>query len=306
MIIFLYGQDSYRINRKLKEIISGYNAKNQSGFNLVNLDLSENKIEDLFDAIKSKSLIQEKKLIIAKNIFRDKDQSEVILDFLKHQNIGQENDLILVLVHLGDYLKNKLFDHLIKTPIQSQNFKLLNNYEIKDWIKRFLDSFEIGFTGEALDYLISNCNSDLWRIDGEIRKIADYKIKGVVSKSQIEELLIPSAEYNIFELTDALANKDKKRALSALYKALENGENPTELLGLLAWQVRNLLVFKNSTNISDLKLHPFVLGKIKKSAKNFSVDGLNVVLSKIIDLDLAFKTTDLNEKNALSLLIAEL
>jgi len=88
---------------------------------------------------------------------------------------------------------------------------------------------------------------------------------------------------------------------------LDNNEKPTELLGLLAWQVRNLLRFKlNPDMSSELKLHPFVLGKIKESARLFSIGELRAILSKIINMDLIFKTGNIDEKTALSLLFAEL
>lgn len=306
MIIFLYGRDSYRIGQKLKEIVGGYKTKNPSGLNFVNFDLSHDKIENLFEALKSSSFIPEKKLIIAKNIFSNKNDSESVLEFLKNRNINSSDDLILILVHSGDTLKNKLFEYLTKKPNQSQNFRPLKNYEVKDWAKKFLDSFEIQLTGEALDYLILSYGHDLWRLDSEIRKMADFKIKGVVSKSQVEELIVPNRENNIFELTDSLLLKNKKKALSALHNAIDGGEKPTELLGLLAWQARNLLRFKTGAKPAELKLHPFVLGKLKESEKNFSTEELNSFLSKIIKLDLAFKTTDVNEKAALSLLISEL
>ncbi|MEK7134846.1 MAG: DNA polymerase III subunit delta [Patescibacteria group bacterium] len=305
MIIFLYGQDSYRINQKIKEIIKGYEAKNPSGLNLINLDLTENRLEDFFESAKSSSLIPEKKLIILKNIFGA--DSEALLKFLKSQNLNKKDDIILIIVTSGDSGKDKLFEYLIKKPNQAQNFKPLRTYEIKSWAKQFSNSLGIDLTGEALDFLISNLGLNLWRLDCEIRKLADFKIKGVVSKSQVEELIVPSANYNVFRLTDALAKKNKKKALEALYVALDNGEKPTELLGLLAWQIRNLLRFKsNPDKSSDLKLHPFVLGKTRESARFFSIEELKAILSKIIDLDLAFKTGDLNEKTALSLLISEL
>ncbi len=305
MIIFLYGKDSYRINQKIKEIIKGYKAKNPSGLNLINLDLAENRLEDFFESAKSSSLIPEKKLMILKNVFMA--DSEVLLKFLKSQNLSKRDDVILLIITFSDFDKNELFKYLIKKPNQAQNFKLLKASEVKSWAKQFSNSLGIDLTGEALDFLISNCGLDLWRLDCEIKKLADFEIKGVVSRSQVEELVVPSANYNIFRLTDALARKDKKKALEALYVALDNGEKPTELLGLLAWQIRNLLRFKsNPDKSSDLKLHPFVLEKIRESVRFFSVDELNVVLSKIIDLDLAFKTGDLNEKTALSLLISEL
>lgn len=325
MIIFLYGQDSYRISQKLNELIQGYKAKNPSGLNLINLDLTEDRMEDFFESAKSDSLIPEKKLIILKNI--QKVDSDELLEFFqpkagppraeKSRNLSKRNDLILIIIAFGDYNKDQLFEYLIKKPNQAQNFKTLKTYEVKSWAKQFSNSLGIDFTGEAVDLLILNCGLNLWRLDSEIRKLADFsagggspeggKIKRVISRSQVEELVVPSVNYNVFRLTDALAKKNKKKALEALYAALDNGEKPTELLGLLAWQIRNLLRFKlNPDKSSDLKLHPFVLEKIRESARFFSLDELNAILFKIIDLDLAFKTGGLNEKTALSLLIAEL
>jgi len=305
MIIFLYGKDSYRINQKIKEITKRYEAKNPSGLNLVSFDFVENRLEDFLESARSSSLIPEKKLIILKNAF--KIDSEAILKFLKSQNLSQRDDMILIIITFGDFDKSELFKYLIKKPNQAQNFKPLKAYEVKSWAKQFSGSLGTDFTSEALDFLISNCGLDLWRLDCEIRKLADFKAGGIISKSQVEELIVSSMNYSIFGLTDALAKKNKKKALEALYTALDGGEKPTELLGLLAWQIRNLLRFKsNPDKSSDLKLHPFVLEKIRESARFFSVDELNAILSKIIDLDLAFKTSDLNEKTALSLLISEM
>jgi DNA polymerase III delta subunit len=56
MIIFLHGQDTYKISQKLKELVVGYKTKNPSGFNLINLDFSENSLQDFFEAVKSDSL----------------------------------------------------------------------------------------------------------------------------------------------------------------------------------------------------------------------------------------------------------
>ncbi|MCX6813700.1 MAG: DNA polymerase III subunit delta [Candidatus Azambacteria bacterium] len=305
MIIFLYGQDSYRISQKIQEIVKGYEAKNPSGLSLIRLDLRENKLEEFFESVKSNSLIPEKKLIILKNIFIT--NSETFLKFLKSSNLSKRGDVILLIIAFNDSNKSKLFEYLTKKPNQTQNFKPPKAYEVKSWAKQFSNSLGIDLTGEALDFLISNCSLDLWQLDGEIRKLADFKIKGIISRSQVEELAVPGTNYKIFGLTDALAKKDKKKALETLYIALDNGEKPTELLGLLAWQIRNLLKFKlNPNKPSDLKLHPFVLEKIRESAGLFSVKELSTILSKIIDLDLSFKTGDLNEKTALSLLIAEL
>jgi len=305
MIIFLYGEDSFRISRKTKEIIKGYEAKNPSGFNLASFDFTENDLNDFFELAKANSLIPEKRLIVLKNISKTDNGS--LLEFFKSQNLSGDGNVILLIVSLGNFGKNKLFEYLTKKPNYSQNFKQLKEYEIKTWVRQFADSLEIDFTSEAVDFLVANCGVDSWRLDSEIRKLADYKIKGVISKSQVESLITAGANYKIFELTDALARKDKKKALEALYKAFDNDEKPTELLGLLAWQMRNILRVKlNPEKSSSLKLHPFVLGKAAAAAKLFSIEELNIFLSKIISLDLAFKTSSYDKRTEFSLLIAEL
>ncbi|MFH1392945.1 MAG: DNA polymerase III subunit delta [Patescibacteria group bacterium] len=315
MIIFLYGEDSFRISRKIKEIIRGYEAKNPSGLNLLEFDFMESQLEDFFDSAKSGSIISEKKLMVLRNI--NKVNAEALLEFLKKQNFGNRDDVILLVVSLGDSAHGELFKYLAKKPNQSQNFKPFKEYEVKTWIRQSADSLGIDFTSEAIDFLVAVCGVNLWRLDSEIKKLADYSAQGeispkggkikVISKSQIEELAVPGANYKIFELTDAIAKKDKKRALEALCKALDNDEKPTELLGLLAWQARNILRLKlNPEKSSSLKLHPFVLGKAKAAAKLFSIEELNALLSKIIALDLAFKTGNHDEMAELSILIAEL
>ncbi len=306
MIIFLYGQDSYRVTQKLKELVSAYKAKNPSGLNFISLDFPENNLDDLKGNLISNSLIPEKKLIVVKNIFKINHES--LTDFLKEKNIDSDQNVILIAVGFGAAdNKNELFKYLTKKPNLAERFEYLKPYEIKNWVKNSLRRSGIEIAGEALDFLIVNYGSNLWRLDCEIKKLTDYKNKGVIIKSEVEKLVATSTNYNVFELTDALANKNKKRALLALHKALDNGEKSNELLGMLAWQIRNLLRFKlNPDRSSQMKLHPFVLEKLKGSAKLFSLEELNRIMSKIIDLDLAFKTSDINEKTALSLLISEL
>ena len=71
MLIFLYGPDSYRINRKLNEIIEQYQKIHKSGLNLRYFDLSDKDMvfQDFSDEFQQKSMFKEKKLIVLKNAF---------------------------------------------------------------------------------------------------------------------------------------------------------------------------------------------------------------------------------------------
>src|SRR3989344_9673596 len=150
MIIFLYGQDSYRINQKLQELINGYKAKNPSGFNFFSHDLSEYSLKELKEKLTNNSFIPEKKLIILKNIF--KIDPKAVLEIFKSQNISKRDDMIVIAISFIDSDKSEFFKYLIKKPNQAQNFKMLKEYEVKNWTKKLLNSTKIDLTGEAFDF----------------------------------------------------------------------------------------------------------------------------------------------------------
>src|SRR3989344_2090789 len=80
MIIFLYGQDSFRSRQKLEEIVAHYKESGKSGLNLISLDAKDINFSDFYDNFKISSMFAEKKLIILKNVFANKNFQE---DFIK-------------------------------------------------------------------------------------------------------------------------------------------------------------------------------------------------------------------------------
>lgn len=306
MIVFLYGQDSYRINEKLKELVNGYKAKNPSGLNLVSLDFTESGLEDLEMNLKSESLIPEKKLIMVKNILKTSEEKAAAL--LESYSLPANQGIIFIAVHFDEgAAKNKLFQNLIKKPNLSSEFKPLSGAQLKSWLIDFAKSCDISFDGEALDYLINNIGGDLWRQAQEIKKLADYKVKGIVRLADIQNLVNQKTGINVFDLTDAIGAQNKKKALLLWHKALEAGEEPVELLGLLAWHLRNLLKVKSAgADIKSLGLHPYVLEKTSRQAGFFQMGNLKLMLKKIGELDLALKTSDADTKVGFLELISKL
>jgi len=76
MIIFLYGQDTYRSRLKLNEIIEKHRNIYKSGLNLRYIDFKEKNFQTFADEIKSISMFKEKKLIVLKNAFLNKGLQE--------------------------------------------------------------------------------------------------------------------------------------------------------------------------------------------------------------------------------------
>lgn len=88
---------------------------------------------------------------------------------------------------------------------------------------------------------------------------------------------------NAFDLTDALGDRDKKKVWMLYRRAIEDGKDPRELIGLVFWSVKSMIIAELSPSVSDSGLNPFVYKKSKSFAKNFTKDELNNLAKNIVN-----------------------
>lgn len=310
MIIFLYGLDTYRSSKKLNEIVEHYKEINKSGLNLKYLDLEEKDYEDLREITQSASMFIEKKLIILKNTSSNK---EFQTNFFKNiEEIDKSKDII-VLYEEGEAPKDKFFKKIQKLS-QSQEFNPLENQQLRNWTKKEINRLGTNIRDGALDKLINFVDNDLWQMENEIKKLVAFKIKddnSEISDKDVELLVKPKIETDIFETIDAIASRDKKRALQFLKDHLEEGDSPFYLLSMINFQFRNILIIKDLTEkgLSPYNLkgvHPYAIRKGLSLSRRFNLAELKTIYKKLFEVDLALKTGKIDPETALDLLITEL
>ena len=311
MIIFLYGQDTYRSRKKLNEIIKHYKKIHKSGLNLRYFEEESLNFQAFRDEIQSVSMFAEKKLLVLKNIFSNiAFQESFLKEFKKFLN---SKNIILFYEEGEVNEKDHLFENL-KKNVKSQEFKPLDSQKLKNWAKTELKNYGTDIENEALGKLIDFIGNNLWQLSNEIKKLANYKNKKKIKKEDIELLVKPKIESDIFKTIDAIAIKNKKQALELIKKHLEKGDPPLYLLTMINFQFRNLLQVRDLierqkpfyTFSKKTQLHPYVIKKSYSQAQKFTTSELKKIYQKIFQTDLAIKTGQLNPETALNLLIAEI
>jgi len=306
MLIFLYGQDTYRSRQKLNEIINHYKKIHKSGLNLKYFDGKNLSFQDFKDEIRSVSMFAEKKLAVLKNTFLNKNFKE---NFLRDSKEFAESKNIVLFYEEEEFSGDKLFKFL-KKHAKSQEFKPLQSQKLKNWVKKGFDDYGIEIREEALEKLINFVGSDLWQMANEIKKLVSYKLKcpnPEISQRDIELLVKPKIENDIFKTIDAIASKNKKQALDLIHKHLERGDTPLYLLSMINFQFRNLLIVKSSRfGYEKLKMHPYVIQKSTQQARKFNFEELKKIYQKIFQVDLSIKTGKVEPETALDLFIAEI
>jgi len=311
MLIFLYGSDTYRSRQKLQEIIENYKKAHKKGLNLKYFEGKDLDFGEIQNEIQQTSIIAGNKMLILEDTFSNIDFKEKFLK--RSKNFINSKDLILF------YEQKELpaadtFFKLLKKSGKSQELKLLEGQNLKNWIKKEFNSYGAKTEPAVIEKLINFLGNDSWQLSNEIKKLATYKKNKIIQASDVELLVKPKIDVDIFKTIDAIAEKNKKQALSLLHKHLEKGDSPLYLLSMINFQFRNLiqiksLVEKNCTyqNIQkSTKLHPYVVKKSLWQIRKFSFPELKKIYQKIFKADMNIKTGRIDPETALDLLITEI
>lgn len=310
MIYFIYGEDSYRAKRKLEEIILSYKKIHKSGLNLIYIDAAKTNFKDFYSNFQITSMFSEKKLIILRNVFSNTKFQEDFSENVK--NLGDVKNIIIIYEENAPDQRTKFFK-LLQKYAKCQEFDYLQPAALKKWAVEELERNKSKVDPGALDLLISFVKSDLWRMANEINKLSNYKKGSIIKKEDVELLIQPDIENDIFKTIDALVSKDKKLALSLLHKHLNDGDAPLKLLSMITYQFRTLLIIKELQNRGELYatiakkagLHPFVVQKNYYLCGQFSIERLKKIYQKIFQIDSDIKTGKIEPEMALDLLLAE-
>ena len=317
MIIFLYGEDAFRSQKKLKELQNKFSQKNESGLQIIDLEESPDmEFPKIKEAIGSKGLFSQKQLIIFKNILSSK-ASAPMLEFLKASgSILEDKDAVLIFWEKANPRKNnKLFEFLSKSA-KKQKFEALEGGKLSRWIENEIKEInpKVGISQKALEKLASFVGADLLVLTNEIEKLTAFKNEGEIGEEDVENLVKAKINSNIFETIEALSSGNKKKALLLYHKQLESGQDPFYVLSMYAYQLRNLLkiedVYSNETKnpyeIAKLTgLHPFVVQKGMEQIRYLSGNKLKDIFNRLQKIDADTKTGKADIKLALDKFIVE-
>ncbi len=309
MILFLYGEDNFRSRQKLNRIREKY-LTSSGDVNLVVLENPDIKFEEFKSHVEALPFLVEKRLVVARN-FLGKIKKELSEKIVKYLDSVPETTILVFWEEETPDKKGILFSKLNKIS-KSQEFNLLLGLDLTKWIREEVESLGGEISPLAAELLASYVGNDLWQMNQEIQKLVNFNPE--VTAENIEKLVNANLSSNVFNMVDALGQKNSKKALKIMHELLETGENEMYLLTMITRQIRNILLVKDCLSedfsryaISKiLKLHPFVVQKAIVQAANFSFEELKNIYEKLLETDIAIKTGRLEPILALDLLVVNL
>lgn len=174
----------------------------------------------------------------------------------------------------------------------------IKDYAISKWIESQIRAAEFTISPVALLLMAEYLGNDLGKINNEIEKLTiNLKPGSNITENEIEENIGISKDFNLFELQNALADRDALKA----YRIVEYFEsNPKDHpLQMITVVLHNyfMKIFKyhqiksqpQNKIAAELGVPPFIVKEYVKAGRVFHPEKIKSLISIIRDLDLKSK-----------------
>lgn len=333
MIFFLYGQDTYRSRQKLKELKEKFvRERDPSGANLVVLDGAMMKPEDLRNAVSVMSMFAEKRMVVVERLLESgrKPVQEVVAAYIASDNFPEDHIVVFweddvskcqsvkvskkrskkkseqgdsstaaMAGQVGSGTIVSLLD-VLKKQKYVQGFEPLAPAEVERWIAEEVKKRGGTITAGATRLLASAVGNDLWRMANEIGKLLAGDAS--ITEDAVREGVLSKTDSAIFAFTDALGARRRDEALRLLVRERASGMEPLHLLAMMIRQFRILL--RLSQNDTE-GINPYVVSKTQSQVRNFSFDELKNIYRRLLEIDVALKTSQQDPDALLTLFVHE-
>ncbi|MDP8262873.1 MAG: DNA polymerase III subunit delta [Candidatus Ancaeobacter aquaticus] len=187
--------------------------------------------------------------------------------------------------------------------------------QAKEWLSGYVKKNDRYMDSDALDLLLDNVGMMLEDLVSEVDKIMIYagERKKIV-RSDVEALGVSMKTEDVFELTNAIGNKDKKNAIRILIKLLDEGKQAPEIIGLLRWQLVRLFgageMMDSGCNQKEIashyRVHPRYAGGFIENTKQYKKSNKVTQFEALLHADMSFKSGLSDERGALMSLMLSL
>lgn len=331
MILFFYGEDTYRLNQKLRELKEKFISASLGDTNLSIIEGKTATFDEITRQILAMPFLSKKRLVIIRNLLSEGKKSAKDGSASGREVIDKMTDFLsktpeaTVAVFVEEGVPDRrtaLFKKLNKpkishstSSVQAQEFKLLENEALRRWVIREIEMRDAKCEPAAISKLIDYVGNDLWRMSNEIKKLASYSKK--ITQENIELLVQPQIHSNIFDLMDAIASRNLGKSMKELYQLFNDGKAEQYILSMIVLEYRNLLITKDFEQRSDdglnkwvlakkAGLHPYVAQKTLALATKYEMEDLKKIYGVLLNFDHRIKTGKIEPKVALELLIYKL
>lgn len=295
MIYAYVGTDSYQLQQAIQKLQDDFGAQYDE-IGIERLDAEEVSFGTILDAASSLSFLSAKKLLIVRNISKNKELLES-LEILFEQT-SEQVDLVLVESRPD---KRTSWYKLLQKQAGFLAFDTLDRRATISWLLHRATQVGVSINTQSAEILVDRIGINLHQIDTELQKLRH--VSGNVSRADIELHTQPTLQSSVFQLLDAAAAGNDMEALRLYDELILQKIEPQAVWAMCIWQVHIFAVVATSTTTNsaqiarDAGISPFVASKALTAITHLGRSRVKqlVALLRRYDIRLKQESLDISE-----------
>lgn len=320
----LYGEDAPTLKDRLEAFLAEHTDPADVGLNLTRLDAAATAA-DIEAAAGALPFMADLRVVLVENLTASAG-GRTVIDALPEMlpRLPDWARVVFAETHLkSDSRQAAARSKALKKLINAvegdprgrvQAFALPQERERPRWIMERARSRGGEIEPQAAALLAHRIGEDLTLADMELAKLSTYAAGRAISAEDVERLTPYSPEASIFEMVDALGQRQGEKALTLVRQLLDDGDDPLRIYGMIIRQYRLLLMVREqldrgqtpATMEKTIGVKGWLARKLAGQAGYYSLDLLERIYRKLLEIDLDMKTGQMDPVLALETLITTL
>lgn len=293
-LYLLHGTEPYYIDKAVQFFEKELLPEAERSFNLTVFYGKDSQAQDITDTARRYPMMAERQVVIVKEANQLRD-----IEGLESYAANPVPSTVLVIAY-----KQKKYD--ARKKLYKAIGKQGEIYESKTPYDNHLPGFlaaalkEKGMTAtpKAITIMLDHIGADLGRLVNEIDKLAINVPKGTdITAEHIEQFIGISKDFNVFELQNALLEKDTGKAIRICHYMMANPkENPLVLVFFNIHSCfQKLYLMQHAGRVGEkeywsaYRIPPPAISSYKYAMKAFSPDEIELIFGDLLEFDLRMK-----------------
>jgi DNA polymerase III subunit delta len=312
------GTEKYLRDLALAELINLAIDQQVREFNYASISVTQGNLDQALAMAREFPMLSPRRIVIVKGFeaISDEKQLELLKEYLRTPSDTT------VLVFTSDGLDNRRnIATILRKSCEVVKFSQLDEREsAPNWVRNYVAKAGSSIQPAAAAYLVGTIGVELSRLATELDKLMAYSGEhGEITRDEIDKLVRYSREHSNFELSDAIMEGNRNRALRLLDRIYANSSEaqsalPLLILGAIASNYRKMLAAKelmlqNAPNAVVAKaagLPPFAVTHFNERVRKIDMKKIIAGIELIARTDHALKTSQATPRLQLEMLICQL
>ena len=305
-IYLLYGEERY-LRRQYRERLQKALCQEGDTMNTHFYEGKDFSVGEVIDLAETLPFLAERRVIFITDSGLFKSGGEKMAEYLSSPN----ETTFFVFTESEVDKRSKLYKAVTAKGYAAE-FTVQDESTLKRWIAGVLAKEEKKITENTVQLLLSKTGTDMENIQSELEKLICYCMdRDIITEEDVEAICTTRISNHIFDMINAIADRQQKKALELYYDLLALKEPPMRILFLIARQCNMLLQAKelkskgydNRTIGSKLGVPPFIAGKYLNQASRFKTSALRNAIKRCVEAEEAVKSGRMNDMMSVEILI---